>query len=79
MSEQAISTKMKQLPENELKFANLLILLAWEAGELSEGQAIAALRMSRVQARKLKESMIQVGVRLHELMAKQCADGAGGE
>lgn len=66
---------MEQLPENELKFANLLILLAWEAGELSEGQAIAALRMPRVQARGLKESMIQVGVKLQGLMA-QNAGGA---
>ena len=68
---------MKQLPGDELKFANLLILLAWGAGELSEGQAIAALQMPRVQARELKESMIQVGVKLHGLMAKQCADGRG--
>jgi len=70
---------MKQLPENELKFANLLILIAWEAGELSEGQAVAALRMPRVQARELRESMIQVGVKLHKLMAQSVPSGAGGE
>mgnify|MGYP003344296207 CR=1 FL=1 len=43
---------------------NLQILLAWEAAELSEGQAAKALDMDRVSLRMLKEASIKSGILL---------------
>lgn len=44
----------------------LRILLAWEAGELSEGQAVAALGVNRVEARTLKADAVAAGVKAHD-------------
>lgn len=35
------------------EYENALILLAWETGELSEGQAATALDVDRVEARRM--------------------------
>jgi hypothetical protein len=43
---------------------NLQIILAWEAGELSEGQAAKALEVDRVTARDMRLRAIQAGARL---------------
>lgn len=64
----------QRLPDSETKFAKTLILLAWEAGELSEAQAVAALQMPIVQARELRTAMIAAGVELQRLLS---AGGAG--
>lgn len=40
---------------------NLKILLAWEAGELSEGQAMKAIGVDRVTARGMKCDAIREG------------------
>lgn len=43
---------------------DLKILLAWEAGELSEGQAMKALGVDRVSARVKKQEAIKEGAAL---------------
>lgn len=58
----------------------LRVLVAWEAGELSEGQATTALGVSRVVARGLKEQAVADGVRVHsEIAAALKLKSAGGE
>lgn len=47
---------------------NLQVLLAWEFGELSEGQAARATKMDRVSLRQLRLKNIQAGI---DLMQKQ--------
>lgn len=39
------------------------ILLAWEAGEITEGQAMAALGMDRQKIREWKQALIAAGKR----------------
>lgn len=56
----------------------LRVLIAWEAGELSEGQAMAVLGINRVNARELKAQAIQDGVRVHSEIAA-AMKSAGGE
>ena len=67
----------QRLPDNETKFAKILILLAWEAGELSQAQAVAALQMPTLQARGLRQEMIETGVKLHEILTRQERTEAG--
>lgn len=43
---------------------NLQIILAWEAGELSEGQAAKALRVERVALRDLRRIAVNSGAAL---------------
>jgi hypothetical protein len=40
---------------------NLQILLAWEAAELTEGQAARALNVCRIEAREMREKAIRAG------------------
>lgn len=50
-------------------FENAAIALAWEAAELTEGQAMRALGVDRVAARELKLRVIAFGRSLaHELI-----------
>ncbi len=42
-------------------YENACIVAAWEAGEVSEGQAMRALGIDRVSARELKLCMIALG------------------
>lgn len=57
----------------------LRVLIAWEAGELSEGQAMAALGVSRVVARGLKQQAVADGVKVHtEIAAAMKQKSAGG-
>jgi hypothetical protein len=47
------------------------ILLAWEVGELTEGQAARALRVDRVALREMKLRLVAVGRALaHHLLSK---------
>ncbi|HRQ63915.1 MAG TPA: hypothetical protein PKZ76_03475 [Xanthomonadaceae bacterium] len=41
-----------------------LVLLAWEAGELSEGQVARALERHRVDARTARDYAVREGVRI---------------
>lgn len=49
---------------------NALILLAWEAGELTEGQAMEALGVDRIGARLKREAGIGAGVALCAALRK---------
>lgn len=40
---------------------NLQVLLAWEAGELSEGQVATVLKMDRVSVRELRREAVRLG------------------
>lgn len=60
----------KEVPGDIAVIAKLMILLAWEAGELSEGQAVRALQMPRVAARELRARMIACGVKAAELLGE---------
>lgn len=42
-------------------YENAAILLAWESGEITEGQAARALRLDRVSARELKLKSTALG------------------
>ena len=68
----------QKLTDNETKFAKVLILLAWEAGELSEARAVAALQMPTVRARELRRAMIETGVKLHEMLTRPAQGGVSG-
>lgn len=61
----------KLLSGNQSKFAKLMILLAWEAGELSEAQAVAALQMQTVDVREMRANVIKTGVKLHEILTRK--------
>lgn len=52
----------EDLPFEQLTIEDLQVLLAWEAGELSEGQAAKTLGLDRVAARDLRLGQIQAGV-----------------
>jgi hypothetical protein len=53
---------------------DLLIVIAWQAGQLSEGQASKALKMDRIAARTLCDASITAGIAEYELRhAKQQA------
>lgn len=49
----------------ELSIPDLLrVLLAWEAGEVTEGQVLEATGLPRVEVRRLKEDGVAAGVRI---------------
>jgi hypothetical protein len=41
---------------------DLKILLAWECGELSEGQVSKALKIDRISARKMRDDFVAEGI-----------------
>lgn len=42
-------------------YENAAIMAAWEAGEITEGQAMNALELDRVQAREAKLALVALG------------------
>lgn len=50
---------------------NTQMLMAWEAGLLSEGQVSAALSLDRVAVRIMKDDAINAGVRLAALLLQK--------
>jgi hypothetical protein len=54
---------------------NLQIMLAWEAGELSEGQAAKALQVERVALRDLRRIAVNSGAALAGKLKKPRAQG----
>lgn len=62
---------MTKLPHEIEPLARLMILLAWEAGELSEGQAAKALQVPVVKARATKQRMIETGKAAAEILLRQ--------
>lgn len=53
------------------RLENVLILLAWEAGELSEGQVVAALGADRLQQRSDRIDAIKLGAELGRALWRQ--------
>lgn len=49
-----------------------LILLAWEAGELSEGDVAAAIGLDRIDVREMKSAAIQSAVSLAKRLRQDC-------
>ena len=43
------------------EWENALLLIAWEAAELSEGQVASALKLDRVSLRKMRDDAIKAG------------------
>lgn len=62
---------MTKLPPNIEPLARLMILLAWEAGALSEGQAAKALQVPVVKARAVKQRMIAAGKAAAEILLRK--------
>lgn len=50
---------------------DLQIMLAWESGQLSEGQAMKALGTSRIDARRMKQQATAKGCELGESLFDQ--------
>lgn len=50
---------------------NALLILAWEAAELSEGQVSAMLDMDRVSLRKLREDLIDRGMAVAQSLSRE--------
>lgn len=48
--------------DDEALLVAVLILLAWEAGKLSEGQVCRALKIDRLTAREQRDEMVKRGV-----------------
>lgn len=57
---------LRSLCVHDLTDEDVLILLAWEAGELSEGQVAKVLRRQRVDARAMREYALLEGVEVFE-------------
>ena len=52
---------------------NVQLLLAWEAGDLSEGQVAKILGVDRVSPRMIREGAVAAGMALaEELVANRC-------
>jgi hypothetical protein len=66
----------KTSPVTDLEDA--LVVLAWEAGELSEGQAAAALGVDRLGARLRREALLARGITLAYELKKGRAKGGEG-
>lgn len=52
----------KESPKTD--YLKCLLILAWEAGDLTEGQVCVALDMERVALRELRDEMIQRGAQI---------------
>ena len=59
-----ILTDAEKLIAENLSITTVLALLAWEAGELSEGVASEQIGLDRVSARERKKVAIKVGTAL---------------
>jgi predicted ArsR family transcriptional regulator len=66
----------KTSPVTDLEDA--LVVLAWEAGELTEGQAAAALGVDRLGARLRREALLARGITLAYELKKGRAKGGEG-
>lgn len=51
------------------------IMLAWEAGDLSEGQVAAALGLDRISLRKLRDDSIAAGLAMVEALTPPTKPG----
>lgn len=49
--------------EIERDIKHQLILLAWEAGEISEGQVMKALGRSRIEVRGIRDVSVEAGIK----------------
>lgn len=63
----------KQTPEltgENAALVKLFILVAWASGDLSEGQAVKALQVHRVEARQMLQNAAVNGVRMAEILSR---------
>jgi len=70
----ALATKRRRkqpaTPPHTVEWQTATILLAWEAGELSEGAVARALQLGRVECRMLRDYWISQGADLAMVLAK---------